>query len=384
MKKIIFNCIAASKAGTFTVAFNLLRSLAKSGADLKVLALVPSGCGYEKIAGERIQLLEYRRNGFYFIWRIFFDQIYVPLLCLRTKADVLLNMNNIPSCVAFVPQILMLQQANIVKDIPVDQGVWFKINFAVQKMLFSLGLRACDAIIVQTPVMKDSLLAKYSYPERNICVIRSGYDNEPLKMEFDQKISSAFYADDYFKMICVSHYYPAKNLELLLEAAVAAKKRGLKVRFYLTVDRDESGKAGRFVNKIGEMGLEKNIVNLGRLTKAEVFTAYRKADAFILPTLLESFGLIYLEAMSSGLPVLTSDLDFARYVCGDAALYFDPRSADSVLDAIIKISTEKTLRMSLIENGQKRIRYFFNSWDNVAKEYLSLIENCAKSKGVIR
>ena len=96
---------------------------------------------------------------------------------------------------------------------------------------------------------------------------------------------------------------------------------------------------------------------------------------FILPTLLESFGLTYLEAMQNNCPIITSDLEFARYVCGDAALYFDPKSPSSILDMIIKLKDDQKLRMRLVENGQKRIKSFFKSWDDVAREYLKVIES---------
>ena len=50
----------------------------------------------------------------------------------------------------------------------------------------------------------------------------------------------------------------------------------------------------------------------------------------ILPTLLESFSATYIEAMFHGKTILTSDLDFARDVCGEAAFYFDPLNPQSI------------------------------------------------------
>jgi glycosyltransferase involved in cell wall biosynthesis len=61
-----------------------------------------------------------------------------------------------------------------------------------------------------------------------------------------------------------------------------------------------------------------------------------------LPTLLESFGNIYLEAMSLGVPILTSDRDFARWVCGESALFFDPLSAYSIVESIKNLSDHMT------------------------------------------
>ena len=53
-----------------------------------------------------------------------------------------------------------------------------------------------------------------------------------------------------------------------------------------------------------------------------------------MPTLVESFGLIYLEALMFRLPILTSDRDFAHWMCRDLALYFDPMDPVSIVNTI--------------------------------------------------
>ena len=62
--------------------------------------------------------------------------------------------------------------------------------------------------------------------------------------------------------------------------------------------------------------------------------ACKSSSALFLPTLVESFGLIYLEAMKYGCPIITSDRDFSRWICGDLAMYFDPMDAISIANTI--------------------------------------------------
>lgn len=85
---------------------------------------------------------------------------------------------------------------------------------------------------------------------------------------------------------------------------------------------------------IKSRGLEDSIINVGPLSQQDLGAFYKHCDALVMSTRLESFGT-YLEAMHFGMPILTSDLDFAHEVCGDAALYFNPWNAESIRDAIL-------------------------------------------------
>ena len=65
---------------------------------------------------------------------------------------------------------------------------------------------------------------------------------------------------------------------------------------------------------------------------------YNQADAMFLPTLLETFSASYPEAMKMERPILTSDLDFAKDICGDAALYFNPLDSYDIANKIKTIN----------------------------------------------
>ncbi|MGH7589834.1 MAG: glycosyltransferase, partial [Gemmatimonadales bacterium] len=67
---------------------------------------------------------------------------------------------------------------------------------------------------------------------------------------------------------------------------------------------------------------ESSVVSVGRVSEAELQALYHGATAFVLPSLLEGFGLPVLEAMASGTPVLCSNTSSLPEVAGDAALYF--------------------------------------------------------------
>src|SRR5205823_11810366 len=110
--------------------------------------------------------------------------------------------------------------------------------------------------------------------------------------------------------------------------------------------------ARRLLKEIKRRKLENVVMNIGPVHGRELERAYMTADAVIQPTLLESFGRVYLESMFFDLPILTSDRDFAHERCQDAALYFDPVDADSVAKAMARVMEAKELRRRLGENGR--------------------------------
>jgi glycosyltransferase involved in cell wall biosynthesis len=121
------------------------------------------------------------------------------------------------------------------------------------------------------------------------------------------------------------------------------------------------------------------LTNTGTLPPDRLSAAYGSVDAFILPTLLESFGRPYDEAMHFGLPILTSDRDFARERCQDAAIYFDPLDAASVARAMARMMEDSDLRHRLVENG-RRILAQSPTWEEIAARFVEVLERTARGE----
>ena len=112
--KILVNCIAFQTAGTWTIGTNLIAALAAIDKNNEYLVIAPAGAKFEKLNGPNVQTIVFARNKLYYLWRIWFEQVYISLLIIRHKIDVYLNLNNIPLKYCPVPQILMFQQFNLI------------------------------------------------------------------------------------------------------------------------------------------------------------------------------------------------------------------------------------------------------------------------------
>ncbi len=104
-------------------------------------------------------------------------------------------------------------------------------------------------------------------------------------------------------------------------------------------------------------------------------TLLKSSLCLVMPTLLETLGLPYVETMYCRCPIATRDRNFARYVCGPAAVYFDPKNPASVGEAILKMRVRE-FREELINAGQIQLRENFSlrSWRDVARSYVSVFE----------
>lgn len=115
------------------------------------------------------------------------------------------------------------------------------------------------------------------------------------------------------------------------------------------------------------------VVFTGRLTDEEIAALYKNATALLFPSLYEGFGIPPLEAMFLGCPVLSSNIEPAREVCGDAALYFDPNVNAQIVQSIDHLGDAPDLRSGMISKGHDRAAQF--SWSKSARLLLSAISD---------
>lgn len=115
-----------------------------------------------------------------------------------------------------------------------------------------------------------------------------------------------------------------------------------------------------------------NVIFTGYVSDEELKAIYQNAHTFIYPSLFEGFGLPVLEAMTFGLPVLSSNSTALPEVGGDSVLYFDPRSIDEMLHAIIEITSNPSLHKQYSEYSLARVKEF--SWEQCGVDTYRYLE----------
>jgi glycosyltransferase involved in cell wall biosynthesis len=109
----------------------------------------------------------------------------------------------------------------------------------------------------------------------------------------------------------------------------------------------------------------------GEVSDRELRGYVAHAEALVFPSLYEGFGLPPLEAMAAGCPCIASTAASIPEVCGDGALYFDPRDANQIADRIRAVCDDAALRADLIARGRARAAQF--TWERTTAATLDVL-----------
>lgn len=170
--------------------------------------------------------------------------------------------------------------------------------------------------------------------------------------------------------LSISTHYPHKNFEILIESVRLLKEKypEVQVRFVLTFSENEMPVP---------YDMRDSFVFIGKVNVAECPSLYEQCDIMFMPTLLECFTASYPEAMRMEKPIVTTDIEFARGLCGDAACYYSPIDPKAAVEAIYKVATNKEYAKQLTENGKKQLKTFDN-YVQRADKLISILEKISK------
>jgi glycosyltransferase involved in cell wall biosynthesis len=161
--------------------------------------------------------------------------------------------------------------------------------------------------------------------------------------------------------IAMGQRSPYKNFETIIQAwaQIPAETRPQLV---ITGSHEKDP----LIPLVNELGLQDFVDLKSWISKDELQKLMQTATALIDSTLASGFSMPALEAMTIGLPVIMSDTDVFREVGADAALYFAPGNADSLVKKVVELSNSHQLRNNLTNKGLQRASEF--SWSKVAEE----------------
>ena len=170
-----------------------------------------------------------------------------------------------------------------------------------------------------------------------------------------------------FTVLSVCRFYPRKRLHLLLEAAarLRAEIPGLQVRIV-----GNGPQRARLQALWREQRLEGTVDWLGDLSQEELAREYNRSDVFCLPSVQEGFGIVFLEAMAAGKPIVAARAAAVPEVVEQGQLV-EPESAEALAAAILRLYRETSLRVTLGAAGKERVARY--DAPDVARLFLSVV-----------
>lgn len=182
---------------------------------------------------------------------------------------------------------------------------------------------------------------------------------------------------DGISMLTVSSAYPHKNLEIAAEVSriLINKYPDFNFRFVFSINREQY--------QANISGIEDHFVFLGKVDIADCPSLYEQCDIAFQPTLMECFTATYPEAMRMQVPIVTTDLDFAKGLCGDAACYYSAVDAEVAAEAIYKVATDKGFAAKLVSNGKEQLKKFDN-YEQRAEKLIGILEEMERDRDVLQ
>tara|TARA_R110002096_G_scaffold415027_2_gene616441 strand:+ start:1046 stop:2146 length:1101 start_codon:yes stop_codon:yes gene_type:complete len=218
----------------------------------------------------------------------------------------------------------------------------------------------CDVIITENPDVTEKIgyiLNKDSFTvTNNYNQIFDSHDSwEYLKLpNFDGKY-----------MLTISANYPHKNLKIIPLVVKELISRNIQnIKFVVSLDKGQLETCDQ---------IDEYIIYIGKVSIYQCPPLYQQVDYLFLPTLLECFSASYAEAMKMEKIILTSDLDFAKGICGNSAVYFNPLNEKDIVDKILEIDQNLAKQNLLIQNGLMRLKDF-DTAEERANKYLDILK----------
>ncbi|MFH1364895.1 MAG: glycosyltransferase family 4 protein [Candidatus Aenigmatarchaeota archaeon] len=220
------------------------------------------------------------------------------------------------------------------------------------------GMSSADRVITVSSYMKKQLIERYSIPEDKIDVVYNSIDSEKYSRD---KVS--FGLDEKI-VLFLGRITLQKGPDYLLKAAKKVLDYNKKVRFIFV------GKGDMLPQLIEEsinLGISDHVTFTGYQENIEKY--YRMADLFVMPSVSEPFGIVVLESMASGIPVITSKMsgviEVAKHV-----MSVDFWDVDKMASNIIGALEYDCMRHELSRNGLKEIKSM--SWMGSAEKTIDV------------
>ncbi len=388
MIRLFINGLAASAGGGLTYLRNVIPHLARK-VDAETTVLLNPVIRREFGEIPNISFAETSERSRTF-GRFVREQTTLPKLIRCSGAQVLISAGNFALWNSPVPQILLSRNSlytsgDFLRDVRArgDYPIW--ADTLVKRWLARRSISCADITVAPSEAFAREL-SRWS--GRKVLSLHHGFDPDaftsdatalPLaaKTQLEQ-------GKDALRLLFVSHYNYYRNFETLFRAIpiLGSRLHGKKVKLFLTCQLKSGENPGRYraesaASVVNDLRGREDIVELGTIPYRSLHHLYRACHIYVTPAYAESFAHPLIESMSSGLPVVASDLPVHREICGDAGIYFPRFSPDALAERILQIQESPELAEKLSCNGLRRARDF--SWSEHVERLLALAQELVPS-----
>jgi glycosyltransferase involved in cell wall biosynthesis len=300
--------------------------------------------------------------------RYCFQQVHLPALLRRDAIDLVHSLGYVGPLRTLCARVATVHDLNyraFGHEMPV-------VRRRALEFFVGMTVRRADAIIADSEFTRSELVAAFGVSRAPFVMVPLAARPRPARTDEQRAAERAGLGLPSSYVLAFGGSTPNKNLPRLLDAFARARSRGLAQELVI-VGRtpahlaEEAHSGVRLAGYLGEVALD---------------AVLSGADVLIVPSIYEGFGLVLLEAMEAGVPIVCSSRAALPEVAGDAAVYFDPYNVEGMASRILEVGGDPERRQALRHRGGERVRGY--SWQRTAQETLKVYRDVLASRWAAR
>ena len=352
-RNLVRTLLAMDQANNYEIFYRMAEHLGLFGAYPNVTEHVVRACG-----------------------KAHWDQVAIPRACRQRRVDVLLHPKFTVPLLSPVPSVMVVHGA----DWFLPEGAIFytPLDRMYMRLFLPLYLRKAAAVISVSQLTTEDFVRIFPYCRDKIATVYFG-PAAHFRRETDPE-----------RLAEVRRRYGLPERYILTLQKLGGDTRK-NLRGILTAWRLLHGRIDQKL-VVGGLGCERfredyaipgdgwgsSILFPGYLDQADLPAIYTASDLLLYPSNLEAFPIPITEAMSCGVPIVTSRINGLAEIAGDAAVLVDPRNPVEIADGVCRVLTEPGLRQQLSARGLARARLF--SWESCARRTLEILERVGRGQ----
>jgi glycosyltransferase involved in cell wall biosynthesis len=234
----------------------------------------------------------------------------------------------------------------------------------VQAACERLAVRRADVVVATSRYSRRQIVQAYGIPPDKIVIVPEPIDLATWTFGAAEERPAPVEPP---AILTVAHMYPRKNLGTLLRAYASLRAAGVPFQGWVVGD----GPCRQAWERLRDrLGLGEQVAFLGTVPRRELVRRYREASVFCLPSRQEGFGIVFLEAMALGLPIVAARAAAVPETVpeGEVGLLADPDDPAALAAALGRLLGDAALRRALGAAGRRRVEGY--RAEKVAEQFL--------------
>ncbi|MEI6059087.1 MAG: glycosyltransferase family 1 protein [Bacteroidota bacterium] len=361
------------KHGMDVVALELIRNLQQIDTENEYVLFIKPDDDYLAIKETANFKIVELKAGFYPFW----EQIALPKAAQKAGCQILHCTSNTAPVKTSIPLVVTLHdiiymESSYLKILEGSGTNYQKFGNAYRRMFVPRVIKKSRKIITVSHFEKARIGQFFGMAgDQRLETVYNGV-SEHFKPVTDHaelhRVKEEYHLPGHF-FFFLGNTDPKKNTKGTLKAFSDFLKQTGSDLHLVMLDYDQY-ELKKILDEIGDSELINRIILTGYVINTDLPAIYCQCEAFLYPSLRESFGIPMLEAMACGAPVITSNTSSMPEVAGDAAILIDPFNPEEITAAMVRIIADKDLKASLISKGFVQATKF--TWKAMARQVLEI------------